>query len=177
MPVFVRLRQRSARSSSRWHVTTPRLFTAAAVDFTNVCDSREPGSHVLGPVLAEALVALGRFDEAASALDDFEVMARAYGPAFGAGRRRRGRSGQLAAARGDWDRADYFSRRRWLRPKSWPCPWRLVSPTWHGAHAAVRDGQAQMAARELQTAGKVSRRAEPRAFASIGRPVAGEHGL
>ena len=102
--VFVRLRQRGARL----HRASPRRSRwspAAAIDFNEVCDSREPGSHALGPVLAEALIAMGRLDEAASALEDFAVVVRASGRRSAMASTSRV-SGQLAAAQGDWDRAE-----------------------------------------------------------------------
>lgn len=49
---------------------TPRLF-AAATQFEAHYDSLEPGTHLFGPVKADALVQLGRIAEAADALERF----------------------------------------------------------------------------------------------------------
>ncbi len=144
----------------------PEALLAAAVDFTNACDSREPGSHVLGPVLAEALTALGRLDEAASALDDFEVMVRASG-------RRSARAssarvgGQLAAAQGDWDRAESLFSEAVTTAEELAMP--LSSGLAHLAwgNAGVRSGKRRIAARELQTARKVFKSCGAAAFAQL----------
>jgi ATP/maltotriose-dependent transcriptional regulator MalT len=138
----------------------------AAVDFTNVCDSREPGSHALGPVLAEALVVLGRFDEAVSALDDFEGMARATGRRSAQGSAAR-ISGQLAAVRGDWDRAELLFAEAVATADELAMPLAsgLAHMAWGGT--AVRAGKRKVAARELQTASQVFEACGARAFASI----------
>ena len=54
-------------------------FYEAATDFTEAYGSLEPGAHIVGPVLAEALVALGRFEEASSAIEEFEKVVRETG--------------------------------------------------------------------------------------------------
>ena len=144
----------------------PEALLAAAVDFTDVCDLCEPGSHVLGPVLAEALTALGRLDEAASALDDFEVMVRASG-------RRSARAssarvgGQLAAAVGDWDRAESLFSEAVSTAEELAMP--LSSGLAHLAwgNAAVRSGKRRVAARELQAARKVFKSCGAAAFAQL----------
>ena len=138
----------------------------AAVDFTNAYDSREPGSHVLGPVLAEALTALGRLDEAASALNDFDVMVRASGRRSAAGSSARV-SGQLAAAQGHWDRAEALFSEAVTTAEGLAMP--LGSGLAHLAwgNAAVRSGKRRIAARELQTARKVFKGCGARAFAQL----------
>jgi DNA-binding CsgD family transcriptional regulator len=142
----------------------PEALYRAAVDFTNVCDSREPGSHVLGPVLAEALVALGRLDEAASALDDFEAMARLTGRRSAQASTARV-SGQLAAARGDWESAEllFADVVTTADELAMPLASGLAHLAWGGA--AVRAGKRRVAARELQTASKVFQACGARAFA------------
>jgi DNA-binding CsgD family transcriptional regulator len=76
----------------------------AAERLEDAYDSREPGTHGLGPVLGRSLLALGRLDEADRAIERFEAVALASG-------RRSARmavaaaKGQLAAARGDWTAA------------------------------------------------------------------------
>ena len=138
----------------------------AAVDFTNVCDSREPGSHALGPVLAEALVALGRVDEAASALEEFESMAWATGRRSALGSTAR-ISGQLAAARGHWERAEllFSDAVATADDLAMPLASGLAHMAWGGA--AVRAGKRKVAARELQTAAQVFEACGALAFASI----------
>jgi DNA-binding CsgD family transcriptional regulator len=144
----------------------PEALYRAAIDFTDVCDSREPGAHFLGPVLAEALVALGRFDEAASALDGFDVMARARGrrSALASAARLRG---QLSAARGDWEGAEMFFSDAVATAEDLAMPLALgqVHLAWGGA--AVRAGKRKVAARELQVAGRIFEACGARAFVLI----------
>jgi RNA polymerase sigma factor (sigma-70 family) len=82
----------------------PEKLLAAAVRIEAAYDSREPGTHLFGPARADALVSLGRLDEAAESLDTF-----LRGPAA------RGRksarmaadrvAAEIASARGDHTRA------------------------------------------------------------------------
>ncbi|HTT90407.1 MAG TPA: AAA family ATPase [Acidimicrobiales bacterium] len=144
----------------------PEGLHQAASDFTEVCDSREPGSHSLGPVLAEALVALGRFDEAARALKKFAAMVR------GSGRRSAMAAtsrvgGQLAAAQGDWDRAELlFSEAAATADElAMPLGSGLAHLAW--GRAAVQAGKRKIAARELQMARKVFEACGAKAFALI----------
>ncbi len=141
----------------------PEALYRAAVDFTHVCDSREPGAHSLGPVLGEALVALGRFDEAASALDDFEVRARATGRLSAQASAARLR-GQLTAARGDWEAAEVFFSDAVATAEglAMPLALGLAHLAWGGA--AVRAGKRKVAARELQVARQLFEACGARAF-------------
>ena len=77
---------------------------AAAEDIAAVYDSAEPGTHLFGPLVADALAQLGRADAAAAALDEFEarVATGARTSTRAAAERVRGR---IAAARDDHDRA------------------------------------------------------------------------
>ena len=126
----------------------------AAADFTSVYDSHEPGSHALGPVLAEALVGLGRFDEAAAALDEFEAMVRATGRRSGQGSTARVR-GQLAAVRGEWETAAalFAEAVATAEELAMPLASGLAHLAWGGA--AVWAGKRKVAARELQTSARV----------------------
>ncbi len=76
--------------SAHVHASSARAYLAqarddadalheAALDFTEAYGSLDPGVHAVGPVLAESLVALGRLDEATSAMEDFESVVRATG--------------------------------------------------------------------------------------------------
>ncbi len=163
--------------SSLAYATAARAFLAlaqedlealhqAATDFTDACDSREPGSHTLGPVLAEALVGLGRFDEAASALEDFAVAVRASGRRSAMSSTSRV-SGQLAAAQGDWDRAELLFSEAVTTAEELAMPLAsgLAHLAWGGA--AVRAGKRKVAVRELQTARKVFEACGARAFVLI----------
>jgi DNA-binding CsgD family transcriptional regulator len=144
----------------------PEALYRAAVDFTDVCDSREPGAHSLGPVLGEALVALGRFDEAASALDDFEVMARATGRLSAQASVTRVR-GQLTAARGDWEAAEVFFSDAVATAEGLAMPLALGLAHLSWGSAAVRAGKRKVAARELEVARQLFEACGARAFVLI----------
>lgn len=78
----------------------PEALLSAAQAATALTAASEPGAFALGPVLAEALVGLGRLDEAEAALAPYEQRAAAVGrrsALAGAARVR----GTLCAARGD----------------------------------------------------------------------------
>ena len=77
---------------------------AAAIQFESQYDSREPGTHLLGPVQADALAQLGRADEAAQALDRFLATSARSGRKSALMSAARV-AAQIAAARGDYDRA------------------------------------------------------------------------
>jgi ATP/maltotriose-dependent transcriptional regulator MalT len=96
---------RAGTRSARAHASAARAYLAqaqddaeglykAAVEFTEVQGSLDPGAHAMGPVLAQSLVALGRLDEAGSALDDFERVLNRTGL-----RTRRGGSGPRSGCR------------------------------------------------------------------------------
>jgi DNA-binding CsgD family transcriptional regulator len=138
----------------------------AAIDFNEACDSREPGSHALGPVLAEALVAMGRLDEAASALEEFAVVVRASGRRSAMASTSRV-SGLLAAAQGDWDRAEllFWEAVTAAEELAMPLASGLAHLAW-GA-SAVRSGKRKIAARELQAARERFEACGAKAFALI----------
>jgi DNA-binding CsgD family transcriptional regulator len=76
-------------------------FCEAARELSTAYEAREPGAHLLGPALAEALVVLGRVEEAAGelALFDQKTAPAARSSAQLASARVHG---MVAAARGDW---------------------------------------------------------------------------
>jgi DNA-binding CsgD family transcriptional regulator len=73
----------------------------SAVELTAAYEAVEPGAHVLGPVLARSLLALGRIDEAARELAKFEqrVAVSSRRSSLMVAERTRG---MLSALRGDW---------------------------------------------------------------------------
>lgn len=144
----------------------PEALYQAAVDFTNACDSREPGSHGLGPVLAEALLALGRLDEAASALEDYAFMVRASGRVSARAATARV-GGQLAAAQGDWERAEllFLEAVTLAEQLAMPLSAGLAHLAW--GRSAVHAGKRKIAARELHTASEVFENCGARAFAVL----------
>jgi len=77
---------------------------AAATQLEAHYDSAEPGTHLFGPARADALVQLGRIDEAAEALDRFATIAARTGRRSAVMSVARV-AAQIAMARGDHDRA------------------------------------------------------------------------
>jgi DNA-binding CsgD family transcriptional regulator len=82
---------------------TSRLL-AAATQFEAHYDSLEPGTHLFGPVKADALAQLGRIGEAADALERFLATAARTGRRSALMSAARV-GAQIAMARGDYDRA------------------------------------------------------------------------
>ncbi len=77
---------------------------AAAVQLEAHYDSLEPGTHLFGPVRADALAQLGRADEAAEGLDRFLATTARTGRRSALMSAARV-AAQIAMARGDYDRA------------------------------------------------------------------------
>jgi DNA-binding CsgD family transcriptional regulator len=157
-------------SAARAHVAqarddVPALYEAA-VDFTAVYGALEPGPNVLGPVLAQALVALGQLDQAARALSDFESGVASTD-------RRSARAsvakvkGQLLAARGDWKGAEVqFSEAvQTYDQLAMPLGSGLAHLAWGGA--ALRSGKRKVGARELASARDVFEARGARAYAAL----------
>ena len=80
-----------------------RLLTAA-IQMETHYDSAEPGTHLFGPVRADALAQLGRIDEAAEALERFAAITARTGRKSALMSTARV-AAQIAMARGDHDRA------------------------------------------------------------------------
>jgi DNA-binding CsgD family transcriptional regulator len=83
-------------------------FLAAAADLEAAYDSKEPGTHLLGPARADGLARVGRLEEAAEALSGFEAASSGPGRRSAAMAAARVRAA-LAAARGDWREASAAS--------------------------------------------------------------------
>jgi DNA-binding CsgD family transcriptional regulator len=77
---------------------------AAAIQLEAHYDSAEPGTHLFGPVRADALAQLGRIDEAAGALERFAAATARTGRRSALMSTARV-AAQIALARGDHDRA------------------------------------------------------------------------
>jgi ATP/maltotriose-dependent transcriptional regulator MalT len=161
---------RACASAARAHLAqarddAPALYQAA-VDFTTGYGSLEPGSHVLGPVRAQALVALGRLDEAVPALADFERNVVSTG-------RRSGRAsvaivkGELLAAQGDWKGAEalFGEAVHTYAELAMPLGSGLAHLAWGGA--ALKAGKRKPAARELLTARDLFEARGAQAYASL----------
>jgi DNA-binding CsgD family transcriptional regulator len=164
---------RSARafaSGARAHLAQARDDTGAlykaAVDFTAACDSVEPGVHLLGPVLAQALVALGRLDEAGTALKQFELLVVASGRRSASASVARVK-GQLAAARGDWGGAEalFASAVRISDELAMPLASGLAHMAW--GTGALRAGKRKTAGRELAIARHIFEGAGAKAYAAL----------
>jgi ATP/maltotriose-dependent transcriptional regulator MalT len=79
-------------------------FLAAAIQLETHYDSLEPGTHLFGPVQADALAQFGRTDEAAEALDRFLATSARSGRKSALMSAARV-AADIAVARGDHDRA------------------------------------------------------------------------
>ena len=160
---------RACVSAARAHLAqarddVPALYRAA-VDFTAAYGLLEPGFHVLGPVLAQALVGLGQLDEAVPALADFERNVLSTG-GRSAGASVAKVKGQLFAARGDWKSAEaqFAEAVHTYNELAMPLGSGLAHLAWGGA--ALRTGKRKMAARELVAARDLLRGARRSRYAS-----------
>ncbi len=144
----------------------PGALYEAAVNFTAACDSVEPGVHLLGPVLAQALVALGRLDEAATTLEQFELLVVASGRRSASASVARVK-GQLAAARGDWSGAEalFANAVRISEELAMPLASGLAHMAW--GTGALRAGRRKTAGRELATARHIFEGVGAKAYAAL----------
>ena len=106
-------------------------FYEAAADFTRAHGSLEPGAHAMGPVLADSLMALGRFEEASSAIEEFENVVRGTGRRSAHAAAARVKA-ELAAAVVIGDRRKPCLPRRWRPAKNLPHHWLRASLTLRG---------------------------------------------
>jgi ATP/maltotriose-dependent transcriptional regulator MalT len=168
---------RAGTRSARAHASAARAYLAqaqddaeglykAAVEFTEVQGSLDPGAHAMGPVLAQSLVALGRLDEAGSALDDFERVLNRTDRVSGRAAAARVR-GQVVAALGDWERADTLFAE--AAAASETLGMSLASAFAHLAWglAAIRAGKRKIGTRELILARDISEHSGAQAYALL----------
>ncbi len=169
--------ERTGTRSARAHVSAARAYLAqaqddadalytAAVEFTESYGPLEPGVHATGPILAQALVALGRLDEASSALDDFENVLSETGRLSGRAATARVR-GQLVAALGNWEGAErLFAESAEVSEKlGMPVASAHLHLAW--GMAATRAGKRKTGARELVLGRSMSERLGARAYALL----------
>jgi DNA-binding CsgD family transcriptional regulator len=126
----------------------------------------DPGAHAMGQVLAQSLVALGRLDEAGSALDDFERVLNRTDRVSGRAAAARVR-GQVVAALGDWERADTLFAE--AAAASETLGMSLASAFAHLAWglAAIRAGKRKIGTRELILARVISEHSGAQAYALL----------
>jgi DNA-binding CsgD family transcriptional regulator len=148
----------------------------AAREFVANYDSLEPGTHVLGPVLAEALANLGRTAEARAALDDFRHVAQA------ANRRSAlmavvRADAQLAAADGDWDLARTLFQQSIDEGQELGMPLAVAETQLAFGRAALRSGKRQEAVQLLAAALRACQSLGAAAYAAIASRELSELGM
>lgn len=148
----------------------------AAREFVASYDSLEPGTHVLGPVLAEALTALGRTDEARAALDDFRHVARAAGRRSALMAVTRA-DAQLAAAEGKWDEARTLFQRAIDSGLELGMPLAVAETQLAFGRAALGSGKRKEAVHLLVAARRACHVIGASAYAAIASRELGELGM
>lgn len=151
-------------------------FHDAAEQFEDAYDQREPGTHLVGPVLGRSLVALGRLDEAAIAIERFE------GLALASGRRSArmavaGAKGQLAADRGDLFTASALFQEAVQIGQELGMPLATGLNLLAFGQSLLRGGKRNAAVRELLAARKVLEDIGARAYADKAAGLLAEVGV
>jgi DNA-binding CsgD family transcriptional regulator/tetratricopeptide (TPR) repeat protein len=148
----------------------------AARDFVASYDSLEPGTHLLGPVLAEALANLGRTAEARAALEDFRPMAEAAGRLSALMAVARA-DAQLAAAAGDWDGARALFQQAIDAGHELGMPLAVAETQLAYGRAALRSGTRKEAVHLLTTALRTCQVLGAAAYAAIASRELSELGM